>query len=276
MRDAAVGFQCPECVSQGAKQTRTGQAAYGGARSADPRLTSMVLIGINAVVWLIITATGGAASALVTRLSLMPTGKCVPDGDPEHYYPGVGSESVCSMVDSSHWVPGVADGAPWLLVTSMFTHVEVWHIAFNMLALWFLGPALEAAIGRTRFLVVYLGSGLVASVVVLLLSDPGSLTAGASGSIFGLLAAHLVVGRKVGADLSQLGMWIAINVVITVLWSDTISWQGHLGGFIGGALLTIGIVHAPRGPRRAAFQWGAVLLVALATLVAAVLRVGAL
>ena len=79
----------------------------------------------------------------------------------------------------------------------MFTHVEIWHIGFNMLALYVLGPAARAAIGRTRFLALYLLSGLAGSATVLWLSAPHSQTLGASGAIFGLMGALLVVAIKV-------------------------------------------------------------------------------
>lgn len=277
MRDASVGFQCPECVQQGARETRSGRATYGGTRSANPSLTAYVLIALNALVWLAIMATGQRDSDLVNRLALLSSGKCVPDDQPSAYYPLITSEAVCQQgPDGVHWVDGVADGAWWQLMTSTFTHVEVWHIGFNMLALWFLGPALEAAVGRARFLAIYLGSGLTGSVLVYLLADLSASTAGASGSIFGLLAAHLVVGRKVGADLSQLGLWIGLNVLITVLNRDSISWQGHLGGFVGGALLTAVIVHAPRGERRTLVQAIGVAVVVLASVAFVVARTAVL
>lgn len=264
MRDASVGFQCPECVTRGARETRSGRATYGGARSADPRLTSWILIALNGLVWIAIQATGGRSSELINRLAIMPSGMCVPDESPGSYFRGVGSEQVCEQIGGAGWMPGVADGAVWQVATTMFTHIDLMHIAFNMLALFFLGPPLEHAIGRARFLAVYLGSGLVASAFVMLFAAETSLTVGASGSIFGLLAAHLVVGRKVGADLSQLLLWLGLNVLITFT-AASISWQGHLGGFVGGGLLAAAIVHAPRGPRRGLLQWGAVVLLMLAT-----------
>ena len=118
-----------------------------------------MLIGVNALVWLAILATGGRNSSLVNVLALTPNGRCeAGDGT---YFPQVTSEAQCSLGGPSvSWVPGVDDGAYWQLITSAFTHVEVWHIGFNMLALWFLGPQLEAALGRTRFLVLYFGSAL--------------------------------------------------------------------------------------------------------------------
>ena len=103
--------------------------------------------------------------------------------------------------------PGVADGAYWQLVTSAFTHVEVWHIGFNMLALWVLGPQLELALGRARFLALYLLSGAgrlgAASTGWRRRAPP---TLGASGAIFGLMGALLVVALKVGGDVQPILM----------------------------------------------------------------------
>ena len=129
----------------------------------------------------------------------------------------------------------VSQGDVWQLLTSMFTHVAIWHIGFNMLALWTLGPQLELAIGRTRFLAVYFISGLAGSATVLWFSTPYGQTLGASGAIFGLMGALLVVAIKVHGDVRGMLVWIGVNFVITFLFVRLISWQGHLGGFIGGA-----------------------------------------
>ncbi|CAM3499231.1 rhomboid family intramembrane serine protease [Nocardioides dubius] len=281
MNDAAVGFQCSDCVRQGAKETRSGRAAYGGQRSADPRLTTYVLIGLNALVWLLVAATGGGRSEWINRLALLPTGRCVPTDQPGSYFPAAtqadcvaGNERLFGGLDIT-WIPGVAEGAWWQLFTSMFAHVEPWHLAMNMLALWFLGPQLEAALGRVRFLAVFLGSGLAGSVLVYWLSDAGSSTLGASGCVFGLLAAYLVVGRKVGADLTPILGWVGINVAITVFGRDYISWQGHLGGFIGGAIVTAMIVYAPR-ERRTLWQVVGLVAFVVACAVAIMLRTAGL
>ena len=236
MRPASVGFQCPECVSEGARSTRSGRTAYGGRRSGNPARTSQVLIAINVAVWLLITVTGGPGSPWVDRLALLPQGGLFrfPDG-------------------SLHQISGVANGAPWQLLTSMFTHVEIWHIGFNMLALWFLGPQLEAAVGRARFLALYLFSGLVGSLFVYWFSPLHVPTIGASGAIFGLMGGLLVIALKVKADVRQLLMWIGLNFLITVVGRGFISWQGHLGGFLGGVLIGAIIAYAPR-TKRAAWQ----------------------
>ncbi len=248
MRSAAVGFQCPTCVAEGARSTRSGRTAYGGARSDNPALTSQVLIALNAAVFLLIQVTGGRLSDLILRLGLLPTGRCaVVDGTGRYY--GGGSAAACEQLPGTQWLPGVSDGAYWQLLTSAFTHAQLLHIGFNMLALWVLGPQLELVLGRTRFLVVYLGSALAGSTLVYWASGVNTPTIGASGAIFGLMGALLVVSYKVRANASQLLVWIGLNFLITLVGRSFISWQGHLGGFLGGVLLAALLVYAPRRSR---------------------------
>jgi len=246
MTPAAVGFQCPSCVAEGRRSTRSGRTAYGGQRSANPQATSVALIVTNAMVWLAVAATGGRQSWLVDRLALLPRGRCT---EAAGYYPGVTSEGMCQTRPAATWYDGVADGAWWQLVTNGFAHVEIWHIGLNMLALWILGPQLEAMLGRWRFLALYVGSLLSASTLVYWLSDERSATLGASGAIFGLFAGLLVVAHKVRGNVQPLLILLGINVVITVGGASFISWQGHLGGFVGGLLMILLFVYAPRGRR---------------------------
>nr|WP_179519308.1 rhomboid family intramembrane serine protease [Nocardioides perillae] len=247
MRDAAVGFQCPGCVAEGARSTRQGRTAYGGRRSGDPTRTSLGLIVVNAAVWLLVLATGGAGSAWVARLAQSGVGVC-RDGDYRGYYP-TADERICDAIGGAVWTPGVADGALWQLLTSAFTHVEVWHVGFNMLALWVLGPQLEAVLGRGRFLALYLLSALAGSTAVHWLTAPDVTTLGASGAVFGLMGALLVVALKVRGNVSQILTWLGINAVITVVGSSFISWQGHLGGFLGGVVVMAVLAYAPRRSR---------------------------
>lgn len=247
MIPAPVGFQCPDCVAQGARDTRQHLGAYGGLRSADPTVTSVTLIGLNAAVWGLILLTGGYASVWYHRLALSPTGSCVLAADPSRYLPGTG-EAACGQLTGLEWMPGVADGAWWQLLTSAFAHVDVLHIGFNMLALWFLGPGLERAIGRVRFLAVYLVSALAGSVLVLWLSDPLTTTLGASGAVFGLMGGFLVVGLKARANIQPLLFWLGINALYSFLGSG-ISWQGHLGGLLGGMAMAAIIAYAPKEQR---------------------------
>jgi membrane associated rhomboid family serine protease len=254
MNQASVGFQCPACVQEGARSTRRARTTYGGRPSADPALTSKVLIALNAAVWLLITATGGPASVWVDRLALLSMGRPVllRDGSVRH-------------------LDGVADGAWWQLLTSMFTHVELMHIGFNMLALWFLGPQLEAAIGRVRFLALYFLSGLTGSTFVYWLTPVFTPTVGASGAIFGLMGGLLVVAVKMRADYSQILVWLGLNVVITVFGRGLISWQGHLGGLVGGVLIAVVLAYSPRRSRPV-WQGLGLGVIAVGVLVAVVAR----
>ena len=159
-------------------------------------------------------------------------------------------------------------------MTSQFTHVQLWHIAGNMLALWFLGPQLEAVLGRSRFLALYLLSGLAGSVTVLWFSSEIGITVGASGAIYGLFGALGVVAHKVGGDLRGLFGLLAINLFITFAVPG-ISWQGHVGGLVGGALIAALLVYAPRR-HRALVQWGGLAVLTVALLALAFVRTLAL
>lgn len=269
MRDASVGFQCPDCVAEGQKATRSGRTAYGGLRPTNASITSGVLIALNVGVWLSILLTGGRSSRLVDLLGLRPDGLCLfGDGGYD-----IG-RAVCSA-EGGDWLPGVAEGAYWQLLSSGFTHVTVFHIAFNMFALWVIGPQLEMALGRVRFLALYLLSLLTGAAVVMWAGAEYQLTVGASGAIYGLFGALIVVARRVGGDMRSLWALIAVNVFITFAVPN-ISWQGHLGGFVGGLLVAGVLVYAPRGSRRTLFQVSGLVAIAGLTALAIILRTAAL
>ena len=258
MKSAAVGFQCPSCVKEGARTVRTGRLPYGGMHSTNPALTSIGLIVINLAVWVAIASDGGGGSGLIDKLALLPQTTLYGNQD-----------------GTATLVEGVSGGAWWQLGTSVFSHVQVFHIAFNMMALYFLGPQLEMILGRVRFLAVYLLSGFAGSIAVLWLSNEHTQTLGASGAIFGLMGALLVVGLKVRANVQQLLFWIGLNVVFTVTASSYVSWQGHFGGLAGGAVLAALLVYAPR-PRREALQWTGIAAFAVVCVVLAAVRIAAL
>src|SRR4051812_13251377 len=134
--------------------------------------------------------------------------------------------------------PDVAGGDLWELLTSGFVHVEYWHIGMNMLSLFWLGRMIEPALGHVRFVAIYLVSLLTGSLGVMLL-QPGAYTYGASGAIFGLLGATIVMARNRNIDLVQSGLLpiLAINLLLTFTVSG-ISIGGHLGGLVGGLLVT--------------------------------------
>ncbi|MFH8472240.1 rhomboid family intramembrane serine protease [Streptomyces sp. NPDC018000] len=244
MVNASVGFQCPDCVRQGAGTGHRPAAGRprtvaGGSITADPRLVTKILLGINVAVYLAVLANG----ALVDELMLF--GK------------------------------GVAEGQWYRLVTSMFLHQEMWHIMFNMLGLWWLGGPLEAALGRARFLALYMLSGLAGGALTYWLSAPVQGSLGASGAIFGLMGATAVLMRRLNYDMRPVFVLLAVNLVITFNPWGGIAWQAHVGGLIAGTLIAIGMVHAPR-ERRALVQYGTCALVLVAVVGVVLARTAAL
>jgi membrane associated rhomboid family serine protease len=256
MRQASVGFHCPECVREGARSTRQPRTAYGGLRQSASGRATLGLIAANVVVFLLVAATGGSTSDLLTRLWLLPADSC------GRRVPGLG------CVEQ---IQGVAGGAWWQLLTTIFTHVDLWHIGFNMVALYILGPQLELLLGRARFLALYLLSGLVGSAAVYWLAGEHAPTVGASGALFGLMAALLIVAVRVRGNVQGLMVLVGINLVITVLGRGFISWQGHLGGFVGGLLLALVLAYAPRR-HRTVWQVAGLTLVAVAVVAAVAAR----
>jgi membrane associated rhomboid family serine protease len=148
--------------------------------------------------------------------------------------------------------PAVADGDWWRLITAAFLHYGPIHLAMNMIALWLFGPALEAALGSARFLLLYVAAGLAGSAGALL-ATPDAVTVGASGAIYGVFGAILVLERQgtyvFGGSVIPL---LVINFAFT-LFIPGISKGGHIGGFLGGALAILvlsrfgrqRVVHAP-------------------------------
>ncbi|MFC7915220.1 rhomboid family intramembrane serine protease [Streptomyces sp. NPDC057386] len=249
MISASVGFQCPDCV-RGASGGGPSPAAVrprtiaGGPIAADPRLVTKILLGINLAVFIAVQASTTVLNDLVL----------VGAWPPAPFHP----------------TEGVAGGEWWRMVTSMFTHEAIWHFAFNMLGLWWLGGPLEAALGRARYLVLYLTSGLAGSALTYLLAAPASATLGASGAIFGLFGATAVLLRRLNQDMRPVLALLAINLIFTFSWSN-IAWQAHIGGLVAGVVVGYAMVHAPR-ERRALVQYGTCALVLAAIVLITLLR----
>jgi membrane associated rhomboid family serine protease len=206
MTSTPVGMRCPECARQGRTRVRTMRAI-----SDEPRLT-YILIAINVLAGLgTIMGGGGTASGSLTDDAGL----------------------------SAHFI---AEGEYWRLITAGFLHAGLFHLLTNMLSLWILGSIIEPAVGTWRFAVIYFVSLLCGSFGALLLS-PDAVTVGASGAIFGLLAAAAVVAWNRGFNLmeSGLGIWIGLNLLITFTVPN-ISVGGHLGGLIGGGITALLLV----------------------------------
>ncbi len=218
MHQASVGFHCPECVKTGKQRVYQGV----GALRTRPVLTQ-VLIGINVAIFVlgVAVASGDAVAGGQTELHIDYGLVASFTNEAGQVLPGFG---------------GVGQGEWYRLVTSGFLHYGIFHLGLNMFALWILGNSLEGYGGRLRFGVLYGLSILGGSVGALVLS-PASLTAGASGGIYGLLGAIFMVQRSQGIpfrDSPLLGILI-LNLVIT-FGVPGISIGGHLGGLAAGAL----------------------------------------
>lgn len=218
MTFAPVGIRCPDHSGQPQGSARMTQGMRRASFEGTGALVTKTLIGINVGLYLLELAAGGQING---------TGN-------EIYRKGV------------LYGPVVANGDWWRLFTAMFLHYGPLHLAMNMLALWWFGAAVEEVLGRGRYLLLYLVSGLAGSAGALLFS-PESLTVGASGAIFGILGAAFVLERQrmyvLGGGALSL---IVLNLAFT-FFIPGISIGGHLGGLIGGALGTLALSRFGRG-----------------------------
>jgi membrane associated rhomboid family serine protease len=254
MNDASVGFHCPVCVAEAAKSVRKPRTMAGGLVPARIGALTWVIVGINAVIFLLAQARDDVGySVLGNQLAMLGGTTFTQSGDV---------------------LTGVADGGVWRLLTSVFLHEQVLHILFNMYALTIFGPMLEQALGRIRFLALYLTAGLAGSVLVYCLTAPNVFTVGASGAIYGLFGATFAVFARRGLELQGLFVLMAINLAITFLVPN-ISWQGHIGGLIAGLVLGLALAYAPR-TRRTLVQVAAFVLVYAALITAVVARTASL
>jgi membrane associated rhomboid family serine protease len=241
MISASVGFQCPDCVRNG---SGTGHAAdanqprtlAGGKVAADDHLVTKILIGINLAVYLAVLLAG---DRFVDELVLIGYA----------FSPALGE------------VVGVADGEWYRLLTSTVLHQQVWHILFNVLGLWVIGGIVEPELGRIRYAALCLLSGLSGSVLAYLVASPAQPSLGASGVVYGLIGAWVVLARRRRHDMRPVVLFVALSLLMTFT-RPGISWEAHVGGLVAGVLVTYALVHAPR-TRRDLVQYGACGLVFL-------------
>ena len=222
MYQASVGFHCPECTASHRSKVRPGVGARRSAGAHYP--VTKVLLGLNVLVFVYSVAMSRSFRG-VTRLD---TGLLIDGG----LFARAGLRS-----GGAFEVIGVAAGEYYRLVTSAFLHDGIFHLAFNMYALWLLGQLLESGFGRARFLSLYVVSMLGGSCGVMLVS-PDSATVGASGAVYGLMGAMVLVQRAIGGDLwrSGLGTLLIINLALTLL-IPRVSIGGHFGGLIAGGVM---------------------------------------
>ncbi len=235
MTSTPVGMRCPECSRQRTAVKRLRDVA------ALPRVT-YALIAINVVAFI---AEGNVS------INGSPSSSVYEEG---------------ALFGSVRGVPGlgVAHGQWWRLVTSGFLHENLIHIGFNMYVLYILGRMIEPAIGSLRFGVLY-GVSLLTGSLGALLVTPHSPTVGASGAVFGIMGAAAVEmrARQIPVMQSGVGGLILINLVISFTLPG-ISWGGHVGGLIGGALAATLLQLGDRRRLRALALAGCALIAAAA------------
>jgi membrane associated rhomboid family serine protease len=230
MTTTPVGMRCPEC----SRQKTVVKTIRNTVRR--PEVT-LALIAINAVAFLAegnVTITG------------QPTDKVYEEGALIGSFPGSDL--------------GVAHGQLWRIVTGGFLHENLLHIGFNMYVLYILGQMLEPVLGRFRFGLIYAVSLLAGSLGALIVT-PHSPTVGASGAVFGLMGAAAVEmrSRQIPIMQSGVGGLILINLVISFTLPG-ISWGGHVGGLIGGAITALAIQLGNRYRAQALAVAGCVVL----------------
>jgi len=243
MRQAPVGWQCAACIAEGAKKTKVIRPFAASNRTGIVGSTNPtpVVIGLIAACVVVFVASGFGKSSVINRFGVL-----------------------------SHQVR--QSDQYYRLFTAMFLHLSVLHIASNMFTLLIVGPAVEVMLGKIRFLALYLIAGLGGSVASYLFSPGNSVGAGASGAIFGVMGAYVVLAHRRRQPLGVVVVLIAFNLVIG--FTGGIDWRDHLGGLVVGVLLALLYDYAGelRQPvRRIVLTVGAslVVLAALGILVAA-------
>ena len=142
-----------------------------------------------------------------------------------------------ALISSTYDGQGVDNGQWYRLFTVALTHGGLTHLAFNMFSLLVLGNPLEAAFGKARFLLIFFISLLTGSLASIYLTSTGVYSVGASGAVFGLFGALMIVGKRIGANVKEIGLIIGLNFLVGFLFGG-IDWRAHLGGLIGGAVTT--------------------------------------
>ncbi|QGN58627.1 rhomboid family intramembrane serine protease [Nostocoides sp. HKS02] len=232
-RPAAVGVQCVDCVREQARTLPSARTVFGGTVTDTP-VVSTAIVAICVAVFVL-----------------------------QQVQP--------SLTDEIAFVPFLGESQPWRFLTAAFAHGGVTHILFNMLALWFVGAQyVERLLGGARYAAVYLISAVGGSVVYTLMASPPqnefdthslwiTPAVGASGAVFGLFGALLVLNRHLGRSSAGMYATIGINAVIGFVVPN-VAWQAHLGGLLTGAALAA-VISWTSTPARRRWQWPGMALV---------------
>ena len=256
---APVGIRCPDHSGQPQGTERVAQRVRTAGLGGTGSIVTKALIAANVLVFFVNLAQGASLTensgelffdwALIGQAQVFPTGEVI----------------------------GVAEGEWWRLITSAFLHGSIIHLGLNMLMLYWIGAPIEEAIGRARFVILYLVSGLAGSAGALLLTEQNAITVGASGAIFGLLGAAVVFERQGTHVLGGSALSIIVLNLVLTFAVPNISIGGHIGGLIGGALGGLALSRFGRTNvvygRPGAMGFAALVLVGLASVLLAYWRV---
>lgn len=213
---SAVGVHCVDCARRNASSRRGVSSLLGGRAITDALVTKGLVVA--------------CVTIYLVQMAL----------------PSLGAQFA--------FVPAVASSQPWRFMTTAFLHASLMHLAFNMWALWVLGSALEPILGRWRFAALCALSALGGSTMIYWLASPTApaswltSTVGASGAVFGLFAALFIIQRRFGRDTRAIVGLLVLNLAISFIGAN-ISWQGHLGGLVTGAIVAALYAWAPRNKR---------------------------
>ena len=247
MTSTPVGMRCPECAGERTRVRRISPGLRSGAAQA-----TYVFLGLNVLVYLAQVLGGGGVGSFDAGGSLITEGGL--------------------------FGPAISDGGQWYRIfTSGFLHANLIHLLFNMYVLYILGTLLEPAIGTARMVGIYLVS-LVAGSFGALLLTPDSLTVGASGAVYGIMAATFLIARRrgIGQISNLIAFWVVLNLAFTFA-APNISVGGHLGGLVGGGLAALVVIWAERlggGQRAALLEGGAIVAIGIVAFVAALIAAG--
>jgi membrane associated rhomboid family serine protease len=246
MTPAPVGLRCPEHSGkpQGIRKvTVAAERAATGVGSRRAYLVTMLLIGINVSVYLIELAIGSPQGG--TNNWIYNHGALVANG--AYFGSQLATGAPGAIAQGGQTLIGVTHGEWWRLLTNAFLHYGILHLGLNMFSLYIGGRILEPIIGRWRFVLLYFAAAIAGSAGALW-ATPNDASAGASGAIFGVFGALLVLERR---GTIATGGQILVLIVINLLFSlaPGISIGAHIGGLIAGIVLMLAFVKFRGSPQ---------------------------
>lgn len=237
---APVGVICPECMKDQRKSRTPAQKRAQRRWSGGGGVVATTTGGTRGMMWIFI---------LTAVLFLVDWAMAAGGGSIRQYLMFYAPAIYPDLAPLNPVSPELGPLQIWRVVTVALTHASFWHVALNMLALWMIGRTLEPMLGTARFVTTYLLSAAGGSAAVALLSFSTPVV-GASGAVFGLFGALLVIGRHLGANMTGMMIVLGINLVLGFIPGMNVSWQSHVGGLVVGALIGLVFTRTRRREQR--------------------------